>query len=341
MYMKSFLSYLNQTADLLPDKLAFSDGEQGLTFRELRQAAANVGACLRHSGAKAEPVGVLMERGAPEIAAFLGVLEAGCFYVPLDEQMPRERLDRIVRTLCPRFILTDRKNLTAAEGLCPAAEHLLYTGAAAFPGPDRLRDESAADGLAYVVFTSGSTGEPKGVSIRESSLLDYAATLPEALSFDDSLIFGIQSPLYFDAWLKELLGVIVKAATAYLLPRELFVNPVSLIQYINERQINALCWVSSAFSLVSRLRTFYAVVPEHLKLMCFGSEVLPVKQLAAWQKACPDARIFQLYGATECTGMTRGQALPRHQVVPAGRRGAALEGGRDRHRRPLRHGGLL
>ena len=88
MYMKSFLSYLNQTADLLPDKLAFSDGEQGLTFRELRQAAANVGACLRHSGAKAEPVGVLMERGAPEIAAFLGVLEAGCFYVPLDEQHP-------------------------------------------------------------------------------------------------------------------------------------------------------------------------------------------------------------------------------------------------------------
>jgi acyl-coenzyme A synthetase/AMP-(fatty) acid ligase len=118
------------------------------------------------------------------------------------------------------------------------------------------------------------------------------------------LIFGIQSPLYFDAWLKELLGVIVKGATAYLLPRELFVNPVSLIQYINERQINALCWVSSAFSLVSRLRTFYAVVPEHLKLMCFGSEVLPVKQLTAWQKACPDARVFQLYGATECTGMS-------------------------------------
>ena len=302
--MKSFLSYLNDTADRLPDKLAFADDECRLTFAELRQAAANVGACLRSSGASGEPVGVLMERSARSIAAFLGVMEAGCFYVPLDEQMPRERLDRIVRTLCPRFILTDRKNLTAAEGLCPAAEHLLYSGASAFPGPQRLRDRSETDGLSYVVFTSGSTGEPKGVSIRESSLLDYAATLPVALGFDDSLIFGIQSPLYFDAWLKELLGVIVKGATAYLLPRELFVNPVSLIQYINERGINALCWVSSAFSLVSRLRTFYAVVPEQLKLMCFGSEVLPVKQLAAWQKACPDARIFQLYGATECTGMS-------------------------------------
>ena len=302
--MKSFLSYLNETADRLPDKLAFSDEETGLTFSQLRRAAASVGACLKNSGAKAEPVGVLMERSASEIAAFLGVMEAGCFYVPLDEQMPKERLDRIVRTLSPRFILTDRKNLTAAEGLCPAAEHLLYSGAASFPGPDRLRDESEEDALSYVVFTSGSTGEPKGVTIRERSLLDYAATLPEALGFDESLIFGIQSPLYFDAWLKELLGVMVKGGTAYLLPRELFVNPVSLIEYINERQINALCWVSSAFSLVSRLRTFYAVVPEHLKLMCFGSEVLPVKQLSAWQKACPGARIFQLYGATECTGMS-------------------------------------
>ena len=302
--MKSFLSYLNATADRLPDKLAFSDGTWDLTFTSLRQAAANVGACLASSGAHAEPVGVLMERGARTVASFLGVMEAGCFYVPLDEQMPKERLDRIVRTLAPRFILTDQQNLTAAQSLCPAAEHLLYSGAAAFPGPDRLREESEADALSYVVFTSGSTGEPKGVSIRESSLLDYAATLPEALGFDESLIFGVQSPLYFDAWLKELLGVIVKGATAYLLPRELFVNPVSLIQYINERQINALCWVSSAFALVSRLRTFYAVVPEHLKLMCFGSEVLPVKQLSAWQKACPDARIFQLYGATECTGMS-------------------------------------
>ena len=302
--MKSFLSYLNQTADRLPDKLAFSDGDRGLTFAELRRAAADVGACLRSHGAAAEPVGVLMERSARTVAAFLGVMEAGCFYVPLDEQMPRERLERIVRTLSPRFLLADEKNLTAAQGLCPTAQCLLYGEAAAFPGPERLRDESETDALSYVVFTSGSTGEPKGVSIRESSLLDYAATLPEALSFDESLIFGVQSPLYFDAWLKELLGVVVKGATAYLLPRELFVNPVSLIQYINERGINALCWVSSAFSLVSRLRTFYAVVPEHLKLMCFGSEVLPVKQLSAWQKACPDARIFQLYGATECTGMS-------------------------------------
>lgn len=302
--MKSFLSYLNATADRLPDKLAFSDGDHGLTFRELRQAAASVGAKLRSLGADGEPVGVLMERSSRTVAAFLGVLEAGCFYVPLDEQMPKERLDRIVRTLSPRFLIADEKNFTAAEGLCPAAEHLLYTEAVACPGPERLRDESREDALAYVVFTSGSTGEPKGVSIRERSLLDYAATLPEALGFDESLIFGCQSPLYFDAWLKELLGVVVKGASAYLIPRELFVNPMALIGYINERKISALCWVSSAFSLVSRLRTFYAVVPEHLKLMCFGSEVLPVKQLTAWQKACPNARIFQLYGATECTGMS-------------------------------------
>ena len=302
--MKSFLSYLDHTADRLPDKLAFSDGETGLTFAELRQAACSIGACLRSKGAQAEPVGVLMERSALTVAAFLGAMEAGCFYVPLDERMPKERLDRIVRTLAPRFIIADDKNLTAAEGLCPAAEHILYADAASCPGPDRLREESEADALSYVVFTSGSTGEPKGVAIRESSLLDYAATLPEALGFDESLIFGVQSPLYFDAWLKELLGVMVKGATAYLLPRELFVNPMALIGYINERRINALCWVSSAFSLVSRLRTFCAVVPEHLKLMCFGSEIFPVKQLTAWQKACPDARIFQLYGATECTGMS-------------------------------------
>ena len=302
--MKSFLSYLNQTADRLPDKLAFSDGETGLTFAQLRQAAAGVGACLMNSGAKGEPVGVLMERSPDQIAAFLGVMEAGCFYVPLDEQMPRERLERIVRTLCPRFILTDAKNMTAAESLCPAAEHLLFKGAAAFPCGGRLHEEASGDDLAYVVFTSGSTGEPKGVSIRERSLLDYAQSLPRALGYDESLVFGCQSPLYFDAYLKELLGVVVSGGTAYLLPRELFINPISLIKFINDHGINALCWVSSAFSLVARLRTFYAIQPEGIKLVCFGSETLPVKHLSAWQQACPNARFFQLYWATECTGMS-------------------------------------
>ena len=73
---------------------------------------------------------------------------------------------------------------------------------------------------------------------------------------------------------------------------------------MNEHRVNTLCWVTSALSLVSSLGTFKAVRPRYLKLVCFGSEVFPPRQLGRWREACPEARFFNLYGPTECTGMS-------------------------------------
>lgn len=319
----SLLAYLNKTAETFPEKVAFAGSGEALTFRELRALASNAGGYLRGKGLNREPVAVLLKRSPREIAAFFGVTDAGCFYVPLDEEMPEERQRSILETTRARFLLSDEENYQRAKALLPAERVIPVDEAFAYPGSGVLCEDAVETDPLYVVFTSGSTGVPKGVAASHRNVIDYGEQLLNTLGIDESAVLGCQSPLYFDACLKEILAVIMKGAAACLIPRSLFVQPVALVNYLNDNKINALCWVSSAFSLVSRLGTFQEVKPRYLKLICFGSEVFPPKQLTLWQQACPKARFFNLYGPTECTGMSCyyevKRAFKEEESIPIGR----------------------
>lgn len=299
----NLLEYLDRTAERLPEKLAFSNGEEGLTFDKVQKASFSIGTCLSKKGYQGQPVGVLMERTCYQPTAFLGIWRAGGFYVPLDKEMPSQRLLHILHTAELTCLIADRANEKLARELLPNGQVLVYEEIVTTP-----KGEVYPRGLdtdpAYIVFTSGSTGLPKGVCACHRSVIDYGEHLLPAVGIHENSVLGCQSPLYFDAFLKEFLSALMLGATVYLIPRELFVQPVKLVEYLNAHKINTLCWVASALSLVSSLNTFKAVRPEYLERICFGSEVFPIKQLKRWQVACPTARFFNLYGPTECTGMS-------------------------------------
>jgi non-ribosomal peptide synthetase component F len=154
------------------------------------------------------------------------------------------------------------------------------------------------------VFTSGSTGVPKGVVAAHRSVIDYTESLCEAIGFDENTVFGNQTPLYFDAPLKEIMPTIKYGATAYLIPKVNFMFPVKLCEYLNEHKINTVCWVVSALTMISSLGALEKTPPRYLTTVCFGSEVFPRRQYELWREALPQARFFNLYGPTEATGMS-------------------------------------
>ena len=90
----------------------------------------------------------------------------------------------------------------------------------------------------YIVFTSGSTGAPKGILACHRSAIDYTETLCEALEFCENSIFANQAPLYFDAPLKEIMSTLKLGATTYLVPPKLFMFPIKLCEYLNEYKVN-------------------------------------------------------------------------------------------------------
>ncbi|MDR0883280.1 MAG: amino acid adenylation domain-containing protein [Oscillospiraceae bacterium] len=321
------LEYLDRAARQWPDKAAFCDAEEQLSFAALDAYSRAIGTALAADGHAAEPVVVYLPKSPKTVAAFFGVLRAGCYYVPLDDEMPRLRVELIIQTLAPRAILCNSKTRAAVESLDYSGAILDVDALCATPVDNAalaaIRAEAIDTDPIYVVFTSGSTGKPKGVVACHRSVIDYVEQLSARLAFDGDTVFGNQAPLYVDACLKELYPTLKFGATTCFVPKGLFSFPVKLLEYLNDKGVNTICWVASALTLVAGFGTLESITPTHLRTIAFGSEVFPPKQLNAWRRACPNARFFNLYGPTEATGMSCAYEVTRDfaegESVPIGR----------------------
>lgn len=322
---KNILEYLEKTAERLPEKIAFSTGKESMSFSEVQGQARSVGTRLAASGLSGESVVIFMDKHPRTVTAFWGVIYAGCFYVCLDEKMPRARIDSILENLRPRAVIADKKNFATASSL--GLEHTFLYDDICGTECDRaaladIRRRQCDTDPIYVVFTSGSTGVPKGVVACHRSVIDYTESLTQALGFDENTVFANQTPLYFDAPLKELMPTLKLGATTYFVPRMLFSFPVRLVEYLDTYKINTVCWVVSALVQISSLGALEAHTPKYLTKVAFGSEVFPRKQYDLWRAALPNAEFYNLYGPTEATGMScywkADRELSEDEPIPVG-----------------------
>ena len=324
---RNILEYLEVTAKRLPDKIAYSDGKDALSFSALLKNSRAIGSALCQRGYQKEPVAILMNRHPSQIAAFYGVVYAGCFYIPLDADMPAERMEMILQSTHARSMITDAKGRKIAEKLSFSGDILSYDELCESEINEaslkEIREGQIDTDPIYIVFTSGSTGIPKGVAACHRSVIDYTESLCDALSFSEETVFGNQTPLFFDAPLKELMPTIKFGATTYLIPRSLFLFPMRLCDFLNEHRINTVCWVVSALTMISSLGVLEKNPPKYLSTVAFGSEVFPRKQYDLWRAALPNATFFNLYGPTEATGMSTywraDRALDAQEPIPIGK----------------------
>ena len=327
MIQTNILEYLEKTVKEVPDKTAYTDGKHGLTFAEVFRYSRAIGSYLSREGFYREPVVIYMKKSPEAVAAFYGAVYGRCFYVPFDEEMPEYRVSLILETLKPRLMICDAYTEKKLIKIGFSGRTLRFEDAVKTEIRDEklaeIREASMDTDPIYIVFTSGSTGVPKGVAACHRSVLDYVENLSKVLGFNRETVFGNQSPLYFDACLKELYPTMMFGATTYLVPKSLFMFPVKLVEYLNENHINTVCWVVSALTMISSMGTFDKVVPKDLHTVAFGSEVFPIKQFNLWRHALPEAQFTNLYGPTECTGMSCYYMVNREfgpdDVIPIGR----------------------
>lgn len=321
------LDYLPESVKRVPHKTAFSDGKDSLTFQEVYDQSRSVGTFLYQQGIYKEPVVIFMNKHPKTVAAFLGVITGGNYYIPIDAEMPEVRIELILKNVKARMMICDNDTITAArefhfEGQIAAYDDICTVQADAAALQD-IYDKAIDTDPIYIVFTSGSTGIPKGVVACHRSVIDYIEQLSEVLEIKEDTVFGNQTPLYVDACLKEIYPTLKYGAAMYLIPKELFMFPTKLVQFLNENRINTICWVVSALTMISTFGTFKTIVPEHLRLIAFASEVFPIKQFNKWKEALPDARFINLYGPTEGTGVCCYYVVEREfvpgEVIPIGR----------------------
>jgi amino acid adenylation domain-containing protein len=323
----NILEYLDNIVKIYPERIAYANESVELSFRSVYDNARAIGSFLHNEGKYKEPVVVFMKKHPDMINAFLGVVYGGSFYVPIDEEMPKHRIELIFQSLNPRAVICDDTTIESVKSFKFDGAVYRYNDMIKFPVNEdtlnNIRDKSIDTDPIYIVFTSGSTGKPKGVVACHRSVIDYIETLTEVLEISEDTVFGNQTPLYVDACLKEIFPTLKFGAKTYIIPKELFMFPIKLVEFLNQYKINTVCWVVPALTLISGLGALDKVVPEYLHTIAFGSEVFPIKQFNIWRKTLPNARFINLYGPTEATGMSCYYVVDREfaldESIPIGK----------------------
>ena len=283
----------------------FKDDHSQITFGEFNALTKSIGTALAEKVPCGSPVAVMSGRHVLTPSCFLGAVRAGCFYAPMDGDMPKARLNQIIGVIKADYMLVDEAHLETARSLDFDGEILVMEELKdTQPNEELLAQREASlqcTSPLYVIFTSGSTGVPKGVITSHLSLMTYIDSVAKVLSINDTDIMGNQSPLDYIAAVRDIYLPISFGASTYIIPKNEFAVPTTLFETLNREKITALCWSVAGVEIPAKLGAFDVSKPEYLKKLCFSGSVMPCKYLKIWQEHLPDVLYVNQYGPTEAT----------------------------------------
>ncbi|GAA2898255.1 hypothetical protein GCM10010517_63340 [Streptosporangium fragile] len=285
-----------EQAGRVPDRPAVRCADEVLTYRELARRAEAVAALLRGHGVRpGDHVPVAVPSSADTLAAMLGTWLAGAAFVPIDPAWPKERIETVVRqSASPLALVPD-----AAAGIP------LPVTAVPLPGRDDPRGGPApvaadADGAAYVIFTSGTSGVPKGVVIGHDQLAHYTAAVLERLDLPDGAGFAAVSTLAADLSYTAVFPTLAGGGCVHLVDADTATDPEALAERLRANPVSAMKLVPSHLSaLLAEASDPPALLPG--EVLVLGGEVLPSSLHARLRELAPRLRVYNHYGPTETT----------------------------------------
>lgn len=300
--IRNVIEYLEKTAEQYPHKVAVIDENRQITFGELREEAIKIAERIHCvcENLYNEPVAVYMKKSVECIIAFFGIAYSGNFYSPIDINSPMDRINRIMSVLQPKVILYDEE-VYSGTGVEAALISIRETADEVGDQTKKYYEKTLDVDPLYVLFTSGSTGQPKGVVISHKGVIDYTEWLADTFSFDVFTIFGNQAPFHFDNSILDIYSMLRNGSTMVIIPESLFTFPEKLMEYLREQKVNTLFWVPSALISVANSGALADVKLENLQKVLFCGEVMPNRQLNIWRREYPNLLYANLYGPTEIT----------------------------------------
>jgi len=320
-----------------PDQLAFISGEQSMTYRELDELTDRLASLLHSRGVvKGDRVGILLHRSLECAVAVYGILKAGAVFVPMDPAAPVTRIQKILQHCDTSVLISSAKQINLIRELEETVSLQAFVGiednalrATCFSwekvldhdvSNDIYKTRPMPDDLAYIMFTSGSTGEPKGIMHTHASGLAYARLSGRLYKLDETAVIANVAPLFFDQCTFGYFTAPYSGATTLILTDGELALAGSLAKRIEQESVSILYSVPRLF--IQLLESGLIGNWQHLKWILYGGEAFPPGKLNELRQQLPWVTISNVYGPAEvnqCTYYHITTALDESQPVPLGK----------------------
>lgn len=302
------------------NRVAVICGGERTTYGALLYRSAGFADALSGMGVESDDlIAVLLPRNVELMAAMVGILQAGCAYLLLSEELPAERIRRILSDSGTRVLITGEKG-EKRLGECPVK--ILTVDAAQQNGSafysknagELTREKPVEERLAYVVYTSGSTGEPKGVEITHRNVLNLAQEMKEI--YGQGAVLSVCN-VGFDAFMLESIAALLNGRTIVLPGNEDLESPERMAALISGHAVGFFAMTPSRLSAFLQNRAFCRAMRKMESIVC-GGEPFPAELLKKLKK-CSNARIYNQYGPSETTVGVSMKELSHADRITAGR----------------------
>ncbi len=330
---------LSESATRYPDKIAVVFKDQTLTYAQLELETNQLANLLIKSGVgKGDRVSIYLDKSLFSIISVYGILKAGATYVPIDPLAPVKYIDYIISKCRIKSLITFKekvKNIEKAfpEG-CPLGNIIIMNGSL-----DRKLDSTQLinwgeakksvsstspnigcieGNLAYILFTSGSTGNPKGVMISHRNSLTYVDSTHDFFEIRDNDILSNHPPLHFDMSVFDIFCAAKAGATLVVAPEVISMFPTKIAEFISDNKITVWNSVPSVLSLLATHSQLEQYNFSNLRVIQFAGEVFPIKYLRRLKEVIPHAKYYNVYGQTEANSSTYYliERLPENNTDP-------------------------
>jgi amino acid adenylation domain-containing protein len=308
---KLLTDLLREAAALSPEAPAVRLNGREWSYGELDDASDRLAGILRRNGARTgDRVGILASKSFESVAGIYGALKAGAAYVPLDYTAPAARIASIIRDCGIRQVVTNEAGAACLRQVLETAPHRFdlmigpLEGAMGWHAIDRAPREKlptnfGSNPLAYILYTSGSTGAPKGIMHTHASALAFVEWAADALRPSSEDRFSSHAPFHFDLSILDLFVSAAAGAAVVLIPEAVAKLPASLTQLIERERLSI--WYSVPYALIQILERGSARKRDlrSLRWVLFAGEQMAVSYLERLLDLLPDAQFANLYGPTE------------------------------------------
>lgn len=292
----TIVSAFNRQAVKTPDADAVNDGRQVLSYRQLSEQAEAIAQRLIDADIKAGAVvAIYLPRSNDYLAAILGILKAGCTYLPLEQTLPKARIDFILDDARAAAVISHQHELTGYRHI----EYGLGNGAQLPPLKSLAEVAIPKQTAAYLIYTSGSTGQPKGVLISHQSVLGLVQSLNRAIyqNSPKPINVALMASFIFDASVQQIFAALLHGHCLHVCPSESRRDGQALLGYLQKQRIELSDCTPSLLKIM-----LDAGLTERsglqLKQLIVGGEALPAQMVKDIAKSL---EVFNVYGPTECT----------------------------------------